>query len=87
MHHLPDLIVTWSGLEPASRVDSTLGTMVGELDTGRGGNHLEKGFQILLRPGVEQAGEDPPLAITEVAPMILRSFTERRSGSGSIVSG
>lgn len=87
MHHLPDLIVTWSGLEPVSRVDSTLGTLLADLDTGRGGNHRASGFQIVLRPGIEQAAEDPPLAITELAPMILRSFTERRSGSRSIVSG
>ncbi len=83
---LPDLIVTWTGLEPASRVDSVLGPIVAELDTGRGGNHRSDGFQIVLKPGVEQAGEDRPLAIGELAPMILRSFSESRSGAGSVVS-
>jgi predicted AlkP superfamily phosphohydrolase/phosphomutase len=86
-HHLPDLIVTWNGLEPASRVDSALGTIVGELDTGRGGNHLASGFEIVLRPGVEQSGEDEPLAITELAPMVLRSFREATSGAVRAVGG
>ncbi len=77
--HLPDLIVTWTGVEPASRADSTLGTLVGHLDTGRGGNHRSQGFQILLQPGVERAGRAGPLSITELAPMILRSFNDSLS--------
>ena len=77
--HLPDLIVTWTGVEPASRADSTLGTLVGHLDTGRGGNHRSQGFQILLQPGVERAGKAGPLSVTELAPMILRSFNDSLS--------
>jgi hypothetical protein len=79
MGFLPDLIVTWDGLEPASRAESTLGTVVAEMDTGRGGNHRGVGFQIVLRPGSEQAGHEhlkEPLAITELAPMILRAFSD-----------
>jgi predicted AlkP superfamily phosphohydrolase/phosphomutase len=86
-HHLPDLIVTWNGLEPASRVDSSLGAIVAQLDTGRGGNHLASGFEIVMRPGVEQSGEDQPMAITELGPMILQSFSESESRSGLAVSG
>ena len=81
---LPDLIVTWNGLEPASRVESTLGTLVAELDTGRGGNHRGVGFQIVLRPGSEQGGHEqlsePPLAITELGPRVLRAF-----GDGGVI--
>jgi predicted AlkP superfamily phosphohydrolase/phosphomutase len=86
-HHLPDLIVTWNGLEPASRVDSALGTIVAELDTGRGGNHLASGFEIVLCPGVEQSGEDQPVAITELAPTVLRIFGELESRPVRVVSG
>ncbi len=86
-HHLPDLIVTWSGLEPASRVDSALGTIVAELDTGRGGNHLSSGFEIVLRPGIEQSGEDNPCAITDLAPMVLRGFKQPESGLVRAVGG
>jgi predicted AlkP superfamily phosphohydrolase/phosphomutase len=76
---LPDLIVTWNGLEPASRTESTLGTLVAEMDTGRGGNHRGVGFQIVLRPGSEQGGREhpsEPLAITELASTVLRAFSD-----------
>ena len=79
MRFLPDLIVTWDGLEPASRAESTLGTLVAELDTGRGGNHRGEGFQIVLRPGSEQGGHErltEPLAISEVGPTVLRAFSD-----------
>jgi predicted AlkP superfamily phosphohydrolase/phosphomutase len=76
---LPDLIVTWNGLEPASRTESTLGTLVAEMDTGRGGNHRGVGFQIVLRPGSEQGGHEhpsEPLAITELGPTVIRAFSD-----------
>ena len=76
---LPDLIVTWNGLEPASRTESTLGTLVAEMDTGRGGNHRGVGFQIVLSPGSEQGGREhpsEPLAITELASTVLRAFSD-----------
>ena len=77
--HLPDLIVTWTGVEPASRADSTFGTLIAHLDTGRGGNHRSQGFQILLRPGVERAGTAGLLSVAELAPMILRAFNNNLS--------
>jgi predicted AlkP superfamily phosphohydrolase/phosphomutase len=73
-HRLPDRIVTWTGLEPASQVSSSLGTLNGELDTGRGGNHRATGFQILLEPSCEQSAEAAPLAVSELAPAILQMF-------------
>jgi predicted AlkP superfamily phosphohydrolase/phosphomutase len=71
---LADLIVVWSGIEPASRVEGTLGTVLAELDTGRGGNHREQGFQIVLRSGADQAVVKRPLPLVELGPMILNSF-------------
>ncbi len=45
-HLLPDIIVSWKGIEPVARLKSDiLGTMNGELQTGRGGNHWgDEGF-------------------------------------------
>jgi predicted AlkP superfamily phosphohydrolase/phosphomutase len=84
-HFLPDLIITWSGLEPASRAESTLGTLVAEMDTGRGGNHRGVGFQIVLRPGAEQPSQQQSTAITELAPMVLRAFSNGGSGCASVI--
>jgi hypothetical protein len=48
-HHLPDLIVAWSGAAPATAIHSeTLGTIRAELATGRGGNHRPGGFCVAL---------------------------------------
>jgi predicted AlkP superfamily phosphohydrolase/phosphomutase len=71
---LPDLVVTWNGLDPASHASSSLGTLDARLDTGRGGNHRTTGFQITLVPGAGQASEASPLAMTDVAPSIVRLF-------------
>ena len=71
---LPDLIVTWTGLEPASGATSSLGTLDDKLDTGRGGNHQPTGFQIVLQPGVERASESPRLAISDIARSVMRMF-------------
>jgi predicted AlkP superfamily phosphohydrolase/phosphomutase len=78
---LPDLIVTWTGISPASKAHSALGTLEAELETGRGGNHLATGFQIRLQPGSERAGEEKPLAIGELAPTILSAFDGRPPGN------
>ncbi|MGH7922972.1 MAG: alkaline phosphatase family protein [Candidatus Binatus sp.] len=75
-HRLPDLIITWAGLEPASHAVSSLGNLDGELDTGRGGNHRAAGFQILLQPGIERAAEGPPLAIGDFARSIMQIFEQ-----------
>ncbi|HYL57440.1 MAG TPA: alkaline phosphatase family protein [Candidatus Acidoferrales bacterium] len=71
---LPDLIVMWTGLEPAAGATSALGMLDDKLDTGRGGNHLPTGFQILLQPGLEQPSEDSRLSISDFARSILRMF-------------
>ncbi len=84
--HLPDLIVVWSGVEPASRAEGKLGTLLAQLDTGRGGNHREHGFQIVLLPGSDRAAVDTPCPIVEIGSMVLRSFEEGRWSKVSTVS-
>ncbi len=73
-NRLPDLIVTWSGLEPAAGASSSLGPLGRKLDTGRGGNHQPTGFQILLQPGVERSSEDARLSISDFARSVMRMF-------------
>ncbi len=54
--HLPDAIVTWTGIEPASRLRSNeLGEVSADLATGRGGNHRPDGFCVVIERG--QGGE------------------------------
>ncbi len=50
--YLPDLIVTWTGAAPTSQIHSSnLGTIRGDLATGRGGNHRAEGFVCSLGAG------------------------------------
>jgi predicted AlkP superfamily phosphohydrolase/phosphomutase len=52
--HLPDLIVTWSGHRPVSRIESRLlGTVEAAHATGRSGNHRRDGFCVVDVPGRE----------------------------------
>jgi predicted AlkP superfamily phosphohydrolase/phosphomutase len=52
--HLPDMVVTWSGHPPASRVESDrIGTITAERATGRSGNHRRDGFCVVSVPGRE----------------------------------
>jgi predicted AlkP superfamily phosphohydrolase/phosphomutase len=76
MPRLPDLIIRWSNVAPAHRVNSSLGTLTGELGTGRGGNHRSGGFLIVLQPGAQRASEAEPLAISELASTVLSAFGE-----------
>ncbi len=56
--HLPDLIVTWAGHPPVSRVESRLlGPIAAAHATGRSGNHRRDGFCVVSVPG----REPPPL--------------------------
>ncbi len=72
--HLPDLIVRWNAVPPADRVNSSLGPIVGELGSGRGGNHRSGGFQIVLQPGAHRAAEAEPIPISDIASMVLNTF-------------
>ena len=50
--HLPDMVVTWSGLPPASRAESgRIGPVAAEPSTGRSGNHRRDGFCVVSVPG------------------------------------
>jgi predicted AlkP superfamily phosphohydrolase/phosphomutase len=54
LDHLPDLIVTWAGHTPVSRVESRLlGPITADHATGRSGNHRRDGFCVVSVPGRE----------------------------------
>lgn len=63
-HYLPDLIILWNELWPASEIYSDgLGQFTGRMATGRTGDHQPEGFAVITgnRHRLEQA---PPLAHT-----------------------
>lgn len=70
--YLPDAIVTWSGIEPVSRVRSeALGEVGAELATGRGGNHRSDGFCVVIeRDGGEGPRAPAPSHIVELARLV-----------------
>jgi predicted AlkP superfamily phosphohydrolase/phosphomutase len=54
LDNLPDLIVTWAGHPPVSRVESRLlGPITADHATGRSGNHRRDGFCVVSVPGRE----------------------------------
>jgi predicted AlkP superfamily phosphohydrolase/phosphomutase len=67
--HLPDAIVTWTGIEPASRIRSdVLGEVAADLATGRGGNHRPDGFCVVIERGKDTGSRSPaPRHIAEFA--------------------
>jgi predicted AlkP superfamily phosphohydrolase/phosphomutase len=55
LDHLPDIIVTWAGHLPVSRVESeVLGPVTADHATGRSGNHRRDGFCAVSVPGTER---------------------------------
>ncbi len=74
-HHLPDVVVTWSGAAPTDRISSTdAGEIVAELATGRSGNHRPDGFCIVIYADPAQATTVLPEHILDLAPMVLNHF-------------
>ncbi len=71
---LPDLIIRWNQVAPAHHINSSRGPIVGELGSGRGGNHRADGFQIVLQPGARSSGELEAMPITALAATVLNSF-------------
>jgi predicted AlkP superfamily phosphohydrolase/phosphomutase len=54
LDYLPDIVVTWAGHLPVSRVESeVLGPVTADLATGRSGNHRRDGFCAVSVPGME----------------------------------
>ncbi|MGZ8212451.1 MAG: alkaline phosphatase family protein, partial [Burkholderiales bacterium] len=50
--YLPDAVISWTGVPPASRIHSDLlGTIAAECTTGRPGNHHPDGFSIVIERG------------------------------------
>lgn len=65
-HRLPDLLVRWSGAPPSRAATApALGTVNGELATGRGGNHRPEGFLCALGAGMQ--GRDLPGRVQDLA--------------------
>jgi predicted AlkP superfamily phosphohydrolase/phosphomutase len=70
--HLPDLVVTWSGNPPASRVESgRIGTVTAERATGRSGNHRRDGFCVASLPGRERPA---PSDVRDLAPLVATAL-------------
>ncbi|MGZ5720610.1 MAG: alkaline phosphatase family protein [Burkholderiales bacterium] len=79
--YLPDAVISWNGCPPASRIHSNiLGTIEGELRTGRSGNHHPDGFAIVVEHGGER-GVAQPGDILDLKPMVFQRLDERRAGS------
>src|SRR5207245_10245960 len=70
--HPPDLVVTWSGNPPASRVESgRIGTVTAERATGRSGNHRRDGFCVVSVPGKELPA---PSDVRDLAPLVAAAL-------------
>jgi predicted AlkP superfamily phosphohydrolase/phosphomutase len=70
LDHLPDLIVTWAGKPPVSRVESRLlGPITAEHATGRSGNHRRDGFCVVSVPGRE------PSTLTDIRDLAAFAHT------------
>jgi hypothetical protein len=82
-HYLPDVIVTWTGAPPASRIQSdTLGPLTAELATGRGGNHCPEGFYIILTGSSGYENWPVPIHIKDLATLALRQLTRPAADAG-----
>jgi predicted AlkP superfamily phosphohydrolase/phosphomutase len=70
---LPDVIVRWSGVPPASRVRSDrFGEIGADLATGRGGNHRPEGFCAVMGPAGSRAHATGIRHIADLASLVLR---------------
>ena len=75
--YLPDAIVTWSGIEPASRVRSNaLGEIGAELATGRGGNHTGDSFAVFAGAMAEADGLPPVSHIRDYKQFLQQYFAQ-----------
>jgi predicted AlkP superfamily phosphohydrolase/phosphomutase len=75
--HLPDLVILWNDLEPATEIYSDrLGRFAGRLGTGRTGNHRPDGFAVLAGDQ-RRADQVPPLQhIVDFADFVGNSLTQ-----------
>ncbi len=79
-NHLPDAVVTWTGVPPALGVRSdALGPLTAKLATGRGGNHRAEGFCIRLEPGATRGEQVPGGHILDLAPLVLTRLLGERA--------
>jgi predicted AlkP superfamily phosphohydrolase/phosphomutase len=78
-HLLPDLIVTWTSSEPATRINSDrLHGLTAKLETGRSGNHRHEGFVVIAGAEQSEPASDrfPVRHIADLAPLLLRRYND-----------
>ena len=75
---LPDAVVTWTGLPPASRVYSDgTGPLSAEPGTGRAGNHRSDGFCVIVERGAgREQRVSPPRHIAELGGFVCALLRE-----------
>jgi predicted AlkP superfamily phosphohydrolase/phosphomutase len=81
-HLLPDAIITWNDMAPATTVESPgLGRIVAQLETGRSGNHRHEGFALVSGNRQADATSAWPkdMHIAQLAPSLLRSYLQASS--------
>ncbi|MFL5538914.1 MAG: alkaline phosphatase family protein [Longimicrobiaceae bacterium] len=72
-HHLPDLVVTWTGGPPAAAATLDDGaTLSAALATGRTGNHRPDGFAVVMEPGARAGAEAAPGHVADLAGTVTR---------------
>jgi hypothetical protein len=75
--HLPDLVILWNDLEPATQIYSDrLGRFAGRLGTGRTGNHRPDGFVVLAGDPRPADQESPLQHIVKLAPFVRNLLTQ-----------
>jgi predicted AlkP superfamily phosphohydrolase/phosphomutase len=79
-HHLPDVIVTWSGAAPTGHVISPMGgEIVAELATGRSGNHRPDGFCAIIDPDPANIAPAQPESIRDLASIVFNILSDPAS--------
>jgi predicted AlkP superfamily phosphohydrolase/phosphomutase len=69
--YLPDAVISWTGVPPASRIHSDLlGTIAAECATGRPGNHHPDGFCI-VQGGAERGAIAEGADVLDLKPMVF----------------
>jgi predicted AlkP superfamily phosphohydrolase/phosphomutase len=78
-HILPDFVVTWTNLEPATKIHSRrLHDLTAKLETGRSGNHRHEGFVVIVEAEQTQTASDSidVKHITDLAPLLQSKYKQ-----------
>ncbi len=77
-HHLPDIVVTWSGAAPTDRINSSIsGEIFAELATGRSGNHRPDGFCAVIAADYAYTSHLQTGHILDLSPLVFDSLKIR----------